>query len=1355
MQSNPLFRNPSDPSAKPVARARRIFRSIAWTAGILFAALVVAIAVIITTVNTDGVHRYLINKAEQEASAKLGVPVHLQNFALHLSTLGVDLYGVTVAGTAPHPNPPLLQVQHCAAGVRIVSLWRGDWYFRSIRVDRPVVQIFIDSDGHSNLPTFHSNAKSNTDVFTLGIRHAVVSAGVVYYNDRPSSLAADLHDLNFSAAFHPLLTTYTGHIDYQDGRVQYGGYRPIAHNFAAGFTAARGLFTLHRAKLSTAKSAVLLSGTLANYSHPSIRVHYDITVDGDEARNLLRMPSIPSGSVHTVGVLQYQGTSGHSFVQDISLSGALAGNRLDFDMPSFRAPVTNIAANYTLADGSAFVRDLKAALLGGQVTANATMADLAGKSHTSATAELHNIALYQVQQAIGKPAQVSSARLTGVLNASAKASWGATLRDLVAHSDASVTGQLQRIAKAGHSVPVAASANLTSATQPASFPINSIIHATYTGRTEQLQLENSYLRTSQTNLTMNGTVSRHSSLTLHAQANDLSEIAALIEAFRAPAPGAQAQPLRLQGKATFDGTVRGSATAPHLSGQLTASDLDLDGAAWKTLRTGIDLDPSQLRLRNAEIEPASGGELRLNGSVGLNRWSFSETSPISADLTATRLSLADLAKLSGRSVPVAGSLNATMRLHGTEQSPEGNGNIRLVSAEAYNQPLQAVNINFTGNGETARAVLSIRTGAGNLDGTLAVQPRRRTYTAQIDSKSIRLDRLEALKSENLDLTGAIALHATGQGSFDNPQMAASIQSAALKIQDHTLSALNLRMNVANHVADATLSSAVDNASVRAKGRINLSGDYLADASLDTQTIPLQSLVAVYAPDEASDITGQTEAHATLHGPLKTPARLEAHITIPVLKAAYQDKVQLAAAAPVRLDFTGGVLHVQPARISGTDTDLQFQGAIPIASSAPMQLQARGAVNLQLAQLFEPDLRSSGEIRLNINSSGAVSGANLGGDIRIVDANLASNASPLSLQHASGELTLTTNRINIAQFQGSFNGGTITATGGVAYRPNIQFDLGLDAKNVRVLYPEGVRESLDANLRFVGTTQKSLLGGAVGLSNVSLTPAFDLTSLINQVSGGVAAPPSQGFTQNLALNIAVHSTSNLSLVSRALSVGGSANLQVRGTAAQPVILGRANITSGDVIFNGDRFTIENGGTIQFINPSQTEPVVNLTAGTDIQQYKIKLQFNGPVDQMRTEYSSTPSLPTADIISLLAFGQTTEASAANPTPANQAAESILASQVSSQITSRFSKAAGISQLSISPVLAQSAAQGPAGAVITIRQRVTGNLYVTFSSNVASTQSQTIQGQYKISPRVSFSATRDPNGGFGFDTLINKSW
>ncbi len=298
--------------------------------------------------------------------------------------------------------------------------------------------------------------------------------------------------------------------------------------------------------------------------------------------------------------------------------------------------------------------------------------------------------------------------------------------------------------------------------------------------------------------------------------------------------------------------------------------------------------------------------------------------------------------------------------------------------------------------------------------------------------------------------------------------------------------------------------------------------------------------------------------------------------------------------------------------------------------------------------------------------------------------------------------------------------------------------------------------MNADIRLAGTTDNAVLGGQVKLADLSFTPAFDLNSFIDQFSGGVSAPATPGLAQNIQLNLGVTSENNINLVSRALSINGSANLRVRGTAAEPVILGRVNLDSGDIILNGDRFVL-NGGTIEFVNPSETQPVVNLALNTTIQQYNISMRFNGPIDQLRTNYSSDPSLPAADIINLLAFGSTTEANASQSSDPGKPGcrQSLVASQVSSQVTSRISKVAGISQLSINPVLAGGTSQGPPGANITIQQRVTGNLFVTFSSNVASTQNETIQGQYQVSPRVAVSATRDQNGGFGFDTLIKKTW
>ena len=259
--------------------------------------------------------------------------------------------------------------------------------------------------------------------------------------------------------------------------------------------------------------------------------------------------------------------------------------------------------------------------------------------------------------------------------------------------------------------------------------------------------------------------------------------------------------------------------------------------------------------------------------------------------------------------------------------------------------------------------------------------------------------------------------------------------------------------------------------------------------------------------------------------------------------------------------------------------------------------------------------------------------------------------------------------------------------------------------------------------------------------------------MSQFGGDAPPPPTQGFTQDLNLDVGIQTPGGLNLTSRTLSLAGSANLHVRGTAAQPVLVGRLNLSSGDLIFSGNRYKLQ-GGTVDFTNTSRTQPVVDMSVSTTISQYDIQMHFWGPADHLHTNYTSDPSLPPSDIINLIAFGKTSEASAANPTPPGTlGAESLVASQVSSQITSRVEKLAGISQLSIDPELG-SGQQSP-GARVAVQQRVTGKIFVTFATDVTSTDSQVIQLEYQANRKTSFTAVRDQNGGFSFQTTFRKQW
>ena len=1325
------------PQHKFTGPRTRLWKAIAWVFTGLAVFMVLAILAVIAVLHSARFHNYLLRTVQKKASESIGTQVQLQEFALHLSNLSLDLYGLTVHGASPYPDPPLLQVAHAQAGVRIVSVLQKKWYLDSVIIDSPVVKVFTDAHGVTNIPAIKSNgsSSSNTTLFDLGIRHAVLDHGAVYYNNRQSVLSADLHNLDFRAGFNSLLQKYSGKLSYTNGHLEASGFKTIPHSLDAEFDATPTTFHLTSAKLTSEASQLVLTATVQDYSKPQVQAQYVATLDGSQFKRILQNSSVPAGSVRASGSIKYQQAANRSFLDTVLVNGDLTSKQLDVQTPTLRSQIRNIAAHYTLENGDATLKDLRASLLGGELTSSGKMSSIAGNAHSKFNAQLRGIQLAAVNGALKSSAMPKGVSLGGVLNAEANAAWGKTFDDLVAHADASVNGKVSGNAQV--------------------IPLESAIHGTYTGRNQEVALQQTFLRTPQSTLTMNGVVSQRSSLDLKFQSNNLSELETVADVFRTPVPGQPVQPLGLAGTALFQGTVRGSTAAPHLTGQLTASNFKFNGTEWRVLKTNVDASPSMASLQHADLEPASHGKITFDASAGLHRWSFTDSSPLQLDLEAAQLDVQELVKLSGQQVPVTGTLTANIKVHGTQLSPIGQGKISITHITAYEQPVTSATVNFTGTGDEVHGDLAVQLPAGDVQSKVSVRPRQKSYNAQLTASGIRLDQLQAIKAKNIDARGVASIQAQGAGTFDNPQLDATLEIPQIDIENQKIAQVNLRMNVANHLATADLTSSAVGTNIRANAKVHLTGDYPTEATLDTQAIALQPIFAIYAPGQAADLSGQTEVHATLHGPLKNSKQLEAHLTIPTLKLAYSNTVQLAETSPIKVDYKDSVVTLQRSGLKGTDTDLQFQGSMSTTKAAPMSLLLLGTVNLHLAQVFEPDIRSSGQLEFNINSSGATNSPELGGQIEIVDASFANGDLPVGLQHGNGVLTLTKDRLNITKFQGTVGGGTLTAQGGVAYRPNLQFDVGLAANGVRVLYPQGMRETVNANLRLAGTTDNALLGGQVNLADLSFTPAFDLNSFISQFSGGVSAPPTPGLAQNIQLNLGVNSENNINLVSRTVSISGSANLRVRGTAAQPVILGRVNLSGGDIILNNDRFVL-NGGTIEFVNPAETQPVVNLALNTSIQQYNIFMRFSGPIDQLRTNYSSDPSLPAADIINLLAFGTTTEASANAPaTPASQAAQSLVASQVSSQVTSRVSKVAGISQLSINPVLAGGTSQGPPGANITIQQRVTGNLFVTFSSNVASAENQTIQGQYQISPRVAVSATRDQNGGFGFDTLIKKTW
>jgi translocation and assembly module TamB len=233
----------------------------------------------------------------------------------------------------------------------------------------------------------------------------------------------------------------------------------------------------------------------------------------------------------------------------------------------------------------------------------------------------------------------------------------------------------------------------------------------------------------------------------------------------------------------------------------------------------------------------------------------------------------------------------------------------------------------------------------------------------------------------------------------------------------------------------------------------------------------------------------------------------------------------------------------------------------------------------------------------------------------------------------------------------------------------------------------------------------------------------------------------GVANNIQLDVGVQSSGDLGLESSKLSLQGQANLRVRGTAANPVIIGRTNVTDGELFFLNNRYHIDRAN-IDFANPVRTEPVINLAATTTVKQFNLSINMVGPIDRLRTYYVSDPPLPPVDIINLLTRGSTTEASR----PANLGANSLIAQGLASQVSSRLEKLAGISSLQIDPLLGGSN-RNPS-ARVALQEHITKDIIFTYAADLTSTQNELIQVEYQITPVWSMRVLRDERGNFSVE-------
>jgi translocation and assembly module TamB len=399
--------------------------------------------------------------------------------------------------------------------------------------------------------------------------------------------------------------------------------------------------------------------------------------------------------------------------------------------------------------------------------------------------------------------------------------------------------------------------------------------------------------------------------------------------------------------------------------------------------------------------------------------------------------------------------------------------------------------------------------------------------------------------------------------------------------------------------------------------------------------------------------------------------------------------------------------------------------------------------------------------MQANIRGELASPQVFGALELKNATLNVEGLPNGLDKVSGRVLFDRRRATIENKLTAESGG-----GGLALSGFIDFSgedtfyrLQAEAARVRIRYPEGVSTVADANISLSGTTERSLLAGTVTVLRSGFTPRTDIGSLLAE-SSRVQSTPKEGnkFLANMQIDVKVRTAPETQFTTSLTNdLQAEANLQIRGTGARPVALGRITISQGDINFFGNKYSIKRG-EVSFYNPTKVEPTLDLDLETRVRGVDVTVNFTGPIDKLNVSYRSDPPLQPGEIIALLTVGRSPTASTVGSSQSGatgsflqSGANSLLGSAISAPISSQLQRFFGVSRIKIDPTIA--GLEGTPQARVTVEQQVSKDVTITFVTNLNRSQQQVVRFEWNLSKEWSLIALRDENGAFGVDFQVRK--
>jgi outer membrane protein assembly complex protein YaeT len=1291
------------------------------------ASLFLLVFTLIVVVHTPPVRRYVLHKAS-EALRSRGIDFRAATLRYSLFSASATLTGVEIRSAAAPELPPVATIPRVELRARWADLVRGRVVIESARLERPAIRIVRDRQGRDNLPRLTGGGAGGGGAGSFFLKKLVARRGTLRVEDRERDLEmtlpwqAEIDGDRGSGA-------YVVHFAAENAPPIRWERREIPLDRLRLEAVLRGeSLEVRRLELEAAHTTLSVDGTVAPLSDPRMNLAILLRVDAGKWARILGLRQPLRGELSA----------------RLKTSGPPAGVRVEGTVNSTRLAYGNVGAialraRLRLDAGTRRlgVESAQAALLGGTVrgAGEVALAPEAGESGLKLQFEKVDVA--RLCRALELPVQVAS-RAEGTTEgrwpglAFSSGSWSAEVK-LAEERQANpggtlpASGTMTAVSRGGRTSVELRGIEAMSARVAGDVSI---------GPAEKLQ----------------GTV--------HGDVASMSRLMASLGAYLGKPALLGGE--RLEGRGSVTARLGGELKAPELRAQISAAELQIG-------------EPAR------ELPPVEG-ELTLRGSearlvarapaLGLTAEAHAELrAPYPAEVTA-KLTKTEFAALPvALPASLAGEISLALQARGELQNwQRGSAEARVEELRARwrEQPIEIrepVEVEYRAGEVGLSGALWVKDSFVELKGAL---PLRAGTPGEVQVRS-RWDLATLLgflpQEQRARTAGRLEVEGNIRGSVERLEPALNVSVADGRIDDE-----RLRSPVTGLALEARLRGAIvelekftaewAGGTVKGSGRLPLTwlpaklpaalrGEREpVELALDVDGVKLQSIRG--APEE---VQGSVSLQARAEAAEPSLDAVRATVTIPRMELDVAG-LSFREPKPGKISLEKGVARIAEFALEGPGTEVRAEGTADLHSRRPLDVQVKVKSNAAVLASFAPAVSADGPVELELSVKGPPANPELAGFFQTENARVALESPPILADELKVRVNFAGSRASIAQFEGSLNGGRMTATGGLRYAEGRLQDLDIHAQanDVFLRYPEGLETLSNAQVKLESSEQALLLGGQVTIVEGSYRKTLSLEQdLLPYALGerGEFTPTEErnALLDRVRFNVRIDTQSPIVVDNNLGAVALAANLRVTGSYYDMGLLGRLTMEEGGQLRLNERTYAIDRGTVTFTSPQTIEASPDIVAKTQASGYDITLQVTKQAGKIRTDLSSQPPLSQPNIIAVLLTGRTLqEARGEVGTIAQQQALSYVAGRLGQTFSSRVQGGLGLTTVRLEPSLIS--AESSPGARLTLGQDITPRLNLSYSINLADSGDQIWAAQYEMTRRFTTRAVKQSDNSYRFE-------